>query len=372
MANEWRRGTFTYDSVGSGHTAQNIINGFTSFLTQNGWVVPGWSSNTLDRYFTRTDYATSDVWNYNGDGPTQKCGIRILWNSGNSRMELYTFLENTAGNGSQKVINSANVIYLTVDNTAPNNYTLIGGEHGLYVEVGRDGNINNLGHGFIGTFTPWPEMYGSKDAQRMWSTQGFCCDLTGALKFSTNRGGTNSYQYLTNDGSGRLFSTSLSPYICRGTNSVYTATIADDRQGYLFHLRNVLSMTWNQGGAVGGIDKWATFGSNYLSGLSNGRYVVSQLLFVPCITTVDCSSGANIATGTTTGGIGGFMYATDPGNFRKVLRFVQLQYDLTPWANITDAVTSTVYRTVLVADGGRTAKIGVQWPDSGNVTTITL
>ncbi len=371
MANEWKRGTFTYDAVGLAHTAQNIINGFTSFMTQANWEVPAWASNTLDRYFTRIDYGTSDVWKFNGDGPDQKGGIHIKWNSGSSRIEITAFLENSAGTGAQVETPSGNAIYISVDNTAPNNYLLIGGEHGLYVESGRDGINNNLGQGFVATFLPVDEFYGAKDTQRKWTAQGFCCDLTGNLKFSTLR----TSVYVTNDGSSRAFTSYLNPNVARGTNSLYTNTQADGRLGKLSHRKAI----FGQGGATSngsGLDGYCTFGSSYLSALNNSRYVISQLLFAPTLFANDAAAAINtsvLGTATTgTGSLGQGAIIDPTAYWRQVKKFSQVQYDLTAWANITDAVTSTPYRVVGVADGGRTAKLGVEWPSSGNVLTIAL
>jgi hypothetical protein len=357
MANEWVRGTFSVDAVGSGHTAQNVINGFTSFLTQCGWQVPAWSTNSLDRYFVRTDHGTSDVWWYNGDGPTQKCGIRIFYNSGSSRFEISCFIENTAANGSQKTTNSAHVIYVSWDTTAPNNWLLIGGEHGLYLEVGRDGNPNNLGHAFIGTHVVIPEFYTVRSSADKWNSQGFCCDLVGQLKFSQDRG----YVFVTNDGTSRCFTAYLRPFLCRGSSNLATASPADDPRYALTHRMVQFGCRGDasSNAPTTGHYQLETFGLSFSP--INGKYIVSQLMLRFDFGAVySGSQGIGATTSTATNNYGGAVI--DPRNYRQVKRFAAVDYTLLGFSNIQDAVTGTIYRVGKYTDGGRAGTIGVEWP----------
>ncbi len=295
MANEWVRSSFAVDATGSGHTAQNVINGITSFLTQCGWAVASWSSNSLDRYFVRTDHATSDVWWYNGDGPTQKCGIRVLYNSGSSRFEIYCFVENTGGSASQKSTNAAQAIYVTWDTTAPNNYLLIGGEHGIYLEAGRDGNPNNLGHAFIGTHVTVPEFYTVRTSADKWNSQGFCFDLVGQFKVSVDRG----YVFVTNDGTNRCFTAYLAPYLCRGSSNLATAAVADDPRYAITHRMNQFSHRGDchTSNPTNAHHMFETLGMAFSP--INGKYVVSPLMLKFEHGSVYCgnySVGATVST----------------------------------------------------------------------------
>lgn len=372
--NEWKRGTFTYDAVGLSHTTANIMNAFTSFLTQCGWAVPAWSVSTTDRYFIRSDHGTSDVWHYTGDGPTQRCGLRVYISSLTIRIQA--FVENSGQTASFITTGTAQEIVITVDNTAPNNYLLVGGEFGLYLECGRDGQPNNLGQGFVGTFLPIPEFYGSKDSQRKWSAQGFVCDLVGALKFSTGRAGTQQC-LITNDGSNRAFSPSLYPTLSRGTTNLYANTQVNNPYGGLSHRKNILGNVGNTGSGVTWMDLLSTFGSVWLSGNNNARYAISGMLYAPTyngagttLNFVPCAS--SVVTGATTGAPSTPYMCDASAYWRQVTKFAVVEYTLTAWANITDAVSGLAYRVVNVADGGRTARIAVEWPDSGNVLTISL
>lgn len=374
MSGEWKRGTFTYDAVGLSHTTANIMNAFTSFLTQVGWATASWSVSSTDRYFTRTDHGSSDVWHYTGDGPTQKCGLRVTISG--LTIRLRAFLENSAGTGAQIDTGATQEIIITVDNTAPNNYLVIGGEFGLYVECGRDGLPSNLGHGFIGTFLPIPEFYGAKDTQRKWSAQGFCCDLTGTLKFSSGRGGTQQC-FIVNDGTSRAFSPALNPTLSRGTTSLYANTQVNNPYGALTHRKNAFSPSGVTTTSHTIIDILSSFGTVWLAAQNNARYVISNMLLAPTYNGASNALNyvnvtASVGTGSTTGAATGMSLCDASAFLRKVEKFAVVEYTLTPWANITDSVSGEAYRVANVPDGGRTARIAVQWPNVSNVVTISL
>lgn len=362
MSGEWKRGTFTYDVVGQAHTTANLIAAFTSFLTQCGWTVPAWSAGALDRYFVRSDHATSDVWHFTGDGPTQRCGIRIQITGG--VLYVYTFLENSAQNGSYR--SSAQSLAVTIDVTAPNNYLLIGGEFGLYLEAGRDGLPTNLGHGFIGTFLPVDEWYSAKNAERKWTTQGFVCHLVGNLPFSSDRG----HCLVTNDGTSRKFTAYLVPYVVRGSSSVFSNAQADDTRIGLSHQR-LLNSIFSIDSAY-----WFTkftLGSLFLSGMYNGRYVVSGLVVAPMWQSYTNARSNDGSASTTTSSTDSYMRVQDGASYwRRVPKFAQVEYTMTPWANIVDAVSGETYRVANIPDGGRTTKIAVSWPAAGDVVPVSM
>ncbi len=363
MANEWKRVNFTYDVVGQAHTTANLIAAFTAFLTQCGWSVPAWSASATDRYFVRTDHATSDVWHYTGDGPTQRCGLRVTVVS-TTALSICSFLENAAQSASLR--SCIEGISITIDTTAPNNYLLVGGEFGLYVEAGRDGLPTNLGHGFIGTFLPIDEWYSAKNAERKWSSQGFVCNLMGSLPFCRDRG----MGLVTNDGTSRKFSVNLHPYVARGTGSVFGNAQVNDQQVGLSHQRIVNSIFSADSGY------WQykfTLGSLFLSGMYNGRYMVSGLVVAPTVHSYS-NVRANDSNGSsTTSATDYYMRMVDgPSYWRRVPKFAQVDYTMTPWANIVDAVSGETYRVVNVPDGGRTTKIAVSWPAAGDALTISM
>ena len=358
MANEWSRSSFSVDAVGQGHTPQNVINGLTSFLTQAGWSVPAWSTNSLDRYFVRTDHATSDVWWFNGDGPTQKCGIRINYNAGSSRFEIRCFLENTGATGVQRWTLDAQAAYITWDGTAPNNWLVIGGEDGLFWETGRDGNPVNLGHGFVATHRLIPEFYCPRPGTAKWFTQGFVCDLVGSIKFSTNR--TNT-QFITNDGSNRIFTSYLIARMVRGSSAVVAWSPVDDFSTALSSRQLVFAGT-SYANSSDGRNTIATLGLAWTP--TNGRVVVSPLM----LQMHELAPGWFTHTGTVTSGQsvrapdGGYVYLADIRFARHVSRFAAIDYTQIGFANVSDAITGVVYRVSRFADGGRATNIAVEWP----------
>ncbi len=370
MANEWARSTFTVDASGSGHTPQNVVNGFTSFLTQTGWVVPAWSTDSLDRYFVRSDHATSDVWWYNGDGTTQKCGIRIRYVAGNSRFEISCFVENTSVTGSQVTTRTAHVAFLTWDSTAPNNFLVIGGEHGLYWEDGRDGSPINLGHGFVGTQLPIPEFYDPRTSAQKWISQGFVCDLVGSLKCSDDR----SFAFVVPDGTSRCFTARLTAAFARGSYSAVASSPVNDLS---------LGLS-NRAAWFGHMPYSANVGTQpyFLYTLAvpwspvNGRYSVSGLLCVNQlnITTSDSAhpssvtNGAGVSSPTATPNR---MCTFDPRTYLKqVRRFGAADYTLLGFSNVQDSVTSVVYRIAKFADNGRATNAAVEWPATVVTSTI--
>jgi hypothetical protein len=233
--------------------------------------------------------------------------------------------------------------------------------------------------GFIGTFLPFPEFYGPKDAQRKWTTQGFSCDLTGKLKFAGNRTAT-TYVFVTDDGTNRAFSCQLAPSTARGTRSVYTYSAIQPASGRLSHFKNAFgAATYTYGSTTTFMEYACTFGTVRNAILNNARYVVSGMVFRPTVTDSwgnDVVWGGNSSVGTDTNtaatDTAGATFGDPTVLWRKVPKFAVVEYTMTPWANITDAVSGLAYRVVMVPDGGRTAKIAVEWPDIGNIVTISL
>jgi hypothetical protein len=356
MANEWARSTFTVDAVGSGHTPQSVINGFTSFLTQTGWVVPAWSTDSLDRHFVRSDHVTSDVWWYTGDSaPTRRCGIRIRYVSASTRFEISCFVETSGQSARQYETPAGQIAYIAWDVTAPNNFLVIGGEDGLYWETGRDGNPNNLGHGFIATHTGIPEFYSARSSADKWLSQGFVVDLIGQLKISYNRAQRN---FVLPDGGNRVFTTCLAPILARG--SVNSTTISPATNPAVM-LSN--RMVWFGGLIYTGTGSWLV---EHLGTLAvplspiNGRYVVSPLIIINYNDTY--IQVYNAGTSASTAAPNNDFRFQDPRNIRQVKRFAAVDFTLLGFSNIQDAVTGATYRVAKFPDGGRSTNAGVEWP----------
>ena len=478
MSNEWKRGTFTFDAVGLGHTSHTVMRAIEHFLLQCGWERASWSAPSgspdvsLDRAFLRRDRfhvnfendavgtggnvaavkvganisifgmaggtastkATGGVlfsaqpadgntitisdgvtavtfefdnnaavaggnvsvaigvdlpttlanliaavnahafnitatpqnrlWVYNGDGLDQHCGIRIFNNTGASRIEAYTFLENLARTANQRSSSATTCAYLTVDTTAPNNYLFIGGLNGLYIESGRDGSPNNLGHMAIVTFEPIPEFFSTDNEEVSWTTQGIVLDLFGSLKMSEDR----NYRFVDNQGSNRNYTARLAPFVVRGTNTFNAQTIADDRRVIVGPRDNFFStLSTNSDTVVWADAVRGTFG--LMNTPRDNRYrlspmMVDQIRVAGDFSVISSSSVSNNVAANA-------CRIADPRAYRQVKRFAVADGSLLPFVNITDASTGTEFRIGQVADNGRPANIAVEWPSLANVVTIS-
>lgn len=406
MAGEWRRATFIIDNIL--HTQTNIITAFESFLTQVGWVRASWSGSGTDRYYLRADRLTQPRWQFTGDGGIKQGGIRIFYDSapatttglaaftGQVHIVIQTFLENAATNGSQvlteDVINNSianpgattfrlGSIRLIYDNTAPNTYLLIGGEDGLYVEVGRDSQNNNLGHGAILTFGAIPENHSSIDNTVGWTAQGLVADLFGVCRFTTNR----QNRFVSNDGSSKNFTAGLQAQSPRGTYSLSSPLYSDavalsstgvanaqGRRGLYISSRDVLYGMGRAGtnpessttvaSSAGNIDLQYLCAFGLFNSPQAGRYRISPMLCLQTLGMIDLaatsSSTSDVVVQTNIAGV------VDPRSFRQIFRFAVVDYTLLPWVNIQDAVSGATYRVAQVADNGRYSQIGIEWPSS--------
>ena len=361
MANEWKRGTYVWDA-GLGHTPTNLMNAIQSFLTQVGWVRASWDSSTV-RCFLRGDRLTDTTWMFNGDGTPQDCGIHVELDTPNSRVIIRTFLENVTQTGVQIASHPNHRIFVAYDVTAPNNFLFIGGRQGFYCEDGRDGQPNNLAHFMIATFEAIPEYNGTDDDRVHLTTQGLACDLFGPLKFATDR----YYKLCDTRNGNRNYTGRLRPYACRGAAG-FNGQPQSDNPTIPIGPRDHMIGTYGADGAGGSV--WAeamcyTFG--LLLTPRDGRYRLSPMMIQQNDERFNatCSGGSNVD------GPNGYGFLWDSRARRNVPRFVVVDGTLIPFVNLTDAATSTVFRVSQVNDANRPANIGIEWPDSGNVVTVS-
>lgn len=322
--------------------------------------------NTIDNLMTAinangfnvTASLVSDVWRFNGDAVEQNCGIHVLWNTGNVRIEVSAFLENVAGTASQ-VETSTSVyaqnqkILVVYNNSLTNDWTIYAGEDGLYFEVGTAGIPQNIGHGLIATFATIPEFRGTKDPQRKWTSQGLCMDLFGTLKFSEDR----NYRFVDNAGSNKNYSSRLGPTVARGTNSCLSSVQANARGYYVGPADNVIGQM--NGGNFGNWPVGFAFG--VLNSPVDDQYKLSPLWMIQhnafaFDVAVNSASGSNNVAPTTAN------YMLETRWIRRVPRIVVPDGSLLPYVNVVDLVTTKTYRITRVADGGRNAGLGIEYP----------
>lgn len=355
MALEWKRGTFTYDVVGLGHTIVNAQNAVQSFLTQVGWIRVSWDTST-DRYYVRSDWATNPYWRYTGDGPNQRCGLRVTTDEGNNRLVIKTFLED-AGQTASQIDTPATYGLLQLDATAPNNMLMIGGEGGFYLESGRDGTPTNLAMFMVIAWEGIPIFNGTDDARLRYTTQGTVLDLFGQIRFSRAYGTTFLGEQNT---PGKYFTGGFLPQVARGVSGlngqvpVNNQTIGVGNRDYMCAL---------SGSADGGGD--TQYGDcRFTFGLFNtprdGQYRIAPLM-------VDQTREHYYLHA----GYGAPVTLFDTRALRHVPKFAAVDWTLIPFVNLTDQATGIIYRVGQVPDAGRTCNIGVVWPDASNIVTIT-
>lgn len=402
MAGEWRRAEFIIDNIL--HTQTNIITAFESFLTQVGWVRASWSGSGTDRYYLRADRTTQPRWQFTGDGGTKHGGIRVFYDSdaqtttgiaafaGQKHIVIQSFLENAGQTAAQIVtedVIATNIatpggttfrlgaIRIVYDNTAPNTYLLVGGEDGLYVEVGRDAQHVNLGHGAILCFGAIPENHSSIDHTVNWSAQGLVADLFSLCRFTTGR----NTRFVSNDGSDKNFTAGLQPQCPRGTYSLTSPLYSDavvggatgvgnaaGRRAYYLSSRDLLFGMGRAGTSEGSaivvstsapVDLlyYASFG--LFDSPQNNRYRISPMMMVHTLRQIEIGVSSTSASDVAAGSVSAVI---DPRVFRQVFRFAVVDYTLLPWVNIQDAVSGATYRVVRVDDNGRFSQIGIEWP----------
>lgn len=401
MANEWERAQFTIDTPGLSHDETTILDGIEDFLTQVGWEVASWSAGTygsLDRHFIRTDRAVQDRWQFRGDGPLQHAGIRVFYDSdpqtttglaafaGQEHIVVQSFLENSAETDRQvttpdyvgttsagsTVSDRFGSIRVQYDDTAPNNWLVIGGEDGLYLEVGRDSSETNLGHGAILTFGAIPENNSPFDSSVDWTAQGLVCDLFDVCRFTHDRG----TRFVSNDGSNKNFTASLQPYSPRGTRELDTPNMADQVAYYVGSRDTMLGMgrgansvtsaTSNTGDVD--IKYHATFGLVNTPEVS--RFRISPLVMAQSLAQI-AMGATSTSSSNTVAAQANVSQMYDPRTLRQIFRFAAVDYTLLSFQNIQDAVSGATYRVARVEDNGRFSQIGVIWPSS-SFLSITL
>lgn len=374
MAGEWSRGTATLiPNIAPFHTIANAMNLIGSFLTQTGWVEASWSPGTSDRYWIRADRATQDHWRFDGDGPTQHCGIHAQQQNGDTEIHISCFLENQAEDDSQvdtfdfahSTFRQARSIIL-FDVTAPNNWLFIGGEDGLYIEAGRDGNPNNLGHTHVATWGVQPELNSTREFTRRWSSQGFVLDLFGPCKFTEGLT-TRNLRYVINDGTSRNFTAYYQGIMARGSGSLATPGPTDYR-GIRFGSRDLMNGLTGFGSSA---EHRYLFCFGHFNSPEDDRFRISPIQVTQISDNVDIAASSSSSSDVVPASTNPDVRCRDIRNHRKMRRVVVVDYTLLPFINIVEAQSGVTYRVVEHNDSGRTANLGVEWPAVVVVPSLT-
>ena len=311
--------------------------------------------------FNVTASIVSDQWRYNGDVVEQNCGLHVFWNTGSARVEISAFLENTAGGAAQVDTTSTQRCFIAYNNTLQNDWLIYCGEDGVYYETGVSGTPQNIAHGLIATFMPIPEFSGTKDAQRKWTTQGLSMDLFGNIKFTTDR----NIRFIDNAGANKNYTGSLQPFVARGVVDLATPVRANDRRHPVGPADN-----WIGGSGIGISDSerywFCALGMAWTP--IDDRYKISPMWMLQHLTSLGTyqSSGVgsnNVAPASVNSGV-----MIESRWLRKLPRIAVPDSSLLPYVNVTDPITSKIYRIARVADGGRNASIAIEYP----ATAVTI
>lgn len=369
MANEWVRGVVTLTpNTPPNHTITNAMNAFESALLQSGWERASWSVASNDRAYLRADRSTQDRWRYDADGPTQFCGIRITQEATDTVIRVSSFIQDQAQTGVQVDARDApagtfrrGYIDIDWDVTAPNTYLFICGEDGFYVEAGRDGSPNNLGHGMVVCIAAIPELNATRDAQVRWTAQGLVMDLGGTNGCRFTEGNNRNQRFVTNDGTNRNFTAYLALYSPRSVSRTDTPDPADYRAVRIANRDLLLGMC--AFGNNSDLRYGCTFG--VYNTPEDDRYRISLLTLLQETLVADIAvqsgSTSNVLSASSTQPT---VQMRDVRHDRLALRIVVCDYTLIPFINITDANTGIVYRVFEFNDNGRTANLGIEWPST--------
>jgi hypothetical protein len=320
--------------------------------------------------FNITASRVSDVWRYNGDTVEQNCGLRVFNNTGSARIEISAILENVAGTAVQVETTTTGhssqnqKCLVSYNNSLPNDWLFYCGEDGFYYEVGTSGIQQNIGHGYVATFMPIPEFAGTRDAARMWASQGLCMNLFGTLVFSQDR----QLRFVDTNGANKNHTAALRPFVARGSSNLISPVVTNAPAFPIAPRDNLIGAIANPSPDDAVRYLWfCTFGVR--NSPLDDRYkicpmwLIQDLSFPPsAVFSLSWSNNVGPASG---------YYGCEPRWLRYIPRLVAVDQTLIPFtANVTDITTGKIYRIAQVADGGRNSNIGIEYPSA--VITIPI
>jgi hypothetical protein len=364
--NEWKFGTF--DWTAGTHDTVYICDKIEYMLLQTGWEAAPWSTPTT-RAFIRSDWATSPVWRYLGQGTPMRCGIIIYDQATDSGVaangvHIRVFVENEYQSGLLSLSLTSQQISITPSLVGTDTYIVICGEDGLYIEAGQTGLNGTVALGYVAVFRAWTEMYGTREAETTLTAQGILLELRGLLPYIVNR----NDRFVLDDGLNSNKSSSIKPYATRGVDDIYTGAGEGINKRMTVTPFDNLFLAYTGSGV--------TYPNNgYLSAFAclwtprDDRWRISKLTMLPyqmnSVTTYPSAftgSYVSIASVSNNVGASGVLYLYDPRDLRIFPKVVVLGAAMTPWLLIDDAVSGKKYRVVRVDDGGRDCRLGMEWP----------
>lgn len=390
MAGEWKFGTWAWTPVAAGGTdnSQTILTKLQAFLALCGWSTAAYST-TDTKYMIRTDHGSNDTWHYTGDTNLQRCGIRLRnqnYNGGAfngvARVDVSAFLETSAGTAVERAGHANSEIRIDYDTAAINDYLLVGGEDGFYVEAYTRGQeVRNVGCGLVSVFKPWTVMKSTRDAERKWTSQGLAMDFRGTVAVVGPGTGwidrltlDRNFRLVCNDGLNSNKTAGLAAYSVRSVTNIITGTGQSyDNRHRFFPLDNMLGLVGTDGTSnhitTDSILRYpCSFG--LLNTPSDDRWRLSPFLVMQAVH--NFAFGLyNTGTSNNNDGpqVSGVSWS-DPRWWRQIQRIMACGHQIPPWQLVTDSVSGKQYRIVGIPDNGRPANVALEWPGAANEVTI--
>lgn len=313
-----------------------------------------------------TAAALSKRWRFNGDGIEVTGGIRIRWDSGNSRVAIRTFLADNTDSSAAYETADAQDIRVAYNGSIVNSWTIYGGEDGLFMEVGTQGGSlpQNIGHGLIATFSAIPEFRATRDAKVTWTAQGLVMNLFGRLVF-----GSWTYRFVDTAYGNKNYTGDLTPTCPRGTTDLSSSTQAAPQSYSIIPRDNAMGISAGQIIQVLTSPEALRYASTFgmLNSPVDDRYKLSPIWMIQHKASVyaaasDASATVNVAVS------GSYLTMMEPRWIRQLNRLMACDQTLLPFNNITDTITGKTYRITQLADGGRTTNLAVEYPS----TAVTI
>jgi hypothetical protein len=303
-------------------------------------------------------------WWYTGDNYYQHNGICVTKTAGQARVDVSSFLENTAKTGMQT--RTANYTGITYDPAKTNNFLFMAGEDGFYMEGGTDANYTNIAHGMVFAFYPDEALAGTRDRERTWTGQGIVYELTGLL-----RSDDRNSRFVETTGDRKNHTGRICGQTPRGASNTVNRDPANNRSVYFGprdHLFSPIRAAQSMDPAAPGTFYFTlgVFQSNYDDLYRVSMLSVNQSQLGAWYDVRNQSGGTELTSGTSNE-----IHVFDARNsVRTMPKFGVCSSYLLPWNNITDRRTGVTFRVARVTDGGRNSNLCIVWPDNSNVAVI--
>jgi hypothetical protein len=382
---DWKFADWEWDA--DSLSEDDLFSKIDQFMQAVGWsrVTPTGNVDTdytltqsdLDTYgyfYLRTDRSTIDNWDYLGMGAKRSCGIFFVktnpdvgfGESGNPYAG--SWISSDDESNVEVFCHSYNRILFTTTGSGVHNLRLLGGTHGLFLQLDSPGNNADAAFGAIVTHNWDPARAGTRlVAGAKLASQGVGIDFNKALQ-SNYPGSTDAryYRLVLNDG---LNSNKTAQVCFRRTHA------CDDKLGGApsKHRKDYMLNEDVYFGMQGAEDTpwgiWSTFGLP--SAAQDDRWRIGKLSWYTLtgdtgnrkLGLYSTVNNDNLAAATINNM---FTKWWDPRELFSLPKMVVVSDRMSPWQVITDQQEGKDYYIVRLEDDGRPVCVGFEWPGPGN------